>query len=74
MPESLSAPIYQLYERACEVGYANTDYALSNEDQFFAASYSDWLRVRHERRDAPIPDDAGIHNDLIAYFDALGSA
>jgi tetratricopeptide (TPR) repeat protein len=72
MPGSLAAPIHQLYERACEVGYANTEYALSNPDEFFAVSYADWLRVRHERPEVPIPDDAGIHDDLVAYFDALG--
>jgi tetratricopeptide (TPR) repeat protein len=73
MPEPLAAPIHQLYERACDVGYANTEYALQDPDEFFAVSYADWLRVRHERPEGPIPDDAGIHDALIAYFDALAS-
>lgn len=71
MPDELAAPLHALYQRAIEVGYANTDYALSNPDEFFAVSYTEWLRVRHELPSAPIADDAGIHEGLKTYFDSL---
>jgi cytochrome c-type biogenesis protein CcmH/NrfG len=73
MPDDLAAPIHDLYERALEVGYAHTDYALSNPDEFFACSYADWLRLRHDLPGAPLADDAGLRDELTAYFDDLAS-
>ena len=73
MPDELAGPIEDLYERACEVGYAHTEYALSNLDEFFACSYVDWLRLRHELPNAPLADDAGLRDELADYFDGLAS-
>lgn len=69
MPDDLAAPIHDLYDQALEIGYAHTDYAQSNPDEFFACSYADWLRLRHDLPGAPIADDAGIRDALTAYFD-----
>jgi tetratricopeptide (TPR) repeat protein len=71
MPEQRTAPFVEIYERALDVGYANTEYALSNIDEFFAVGYADFLRLRHGTPGAPIRDDAGIHDALTRYFDEL---
>ena len=67
-------PLLRLYERAMELGYGNTEYALSNPDEFFAVSYADYLRQRHELPGVPLDDDAGIQHDLRIYFDQLTTA
>ncbi|MDX2092698.1 MAG: hypothetical protein SFX73_32835 [Kofleriaceae bacterium] len=74
MPEAQQAPLAALYDDARAVGYANTHYALSDIDEFFAVSYADYLRTRHDPRHAPILDDAGIQGALVTYFDSLGEA
>jgi hypothetical protein len=71
MTEEQRAPLLEIYERALDVGYANTDYALSNADEFFAVSYTDYLRMRHELPGVPFADDAGIQRALTSYFAAL---
>jgi tetratricopeptide (TPR) repeat protein len=71
MPDDLAAPILELYDEALEVGYAHTEYAQSNPDEFFACSYADWLRLHHDLPGAPIADDAGLRDALTAYFDDL---
>jgi hypothetical protein len=58
----------ELYERAVEVGYANTDYALKNEHELFAVSYTDFLRERYRLPGVPINDDAGVRIALMAFF------
>jgi tetratricopeptide (TPR) repeat protein len=74
LAEHEAEPLLQLYERAIELGYANTEYALSNPDEFFAVSYEDYLRHRHELPGVPLDDDAGIQHDLRVYFDKLSTA
>ncbi|HEY5928194.1 MAG TPA: hypothetical protein VIV11_41185, partial [Kofleriaceae bacterium] len=71
MEEPDGEPLLAIYERALAVGYANIEYALSNPDEFFAVSYVDFLRKRHELPGVPEPDDAGIQQDLMSYFDRL---
>lgn len=71
LDEQRAAPLLDLYERAVEVGYANIEYALSNADELFAVSYVDFLRHRHQLVDVPQPDDAGIQQSLLRYFDEL---
>ena len=73
MPEPLAAPIHDLYAEAVEVGYAHIEYALSNPDEFFACSYVDWLRLRHDLPHVPIADDTGLRDALTDYFDRLVS-
>lgn len=74
LAEHEAEPLLRLYERAVALGYANTEYALSNPDEFFAVSYADYLRHRHELPGVPQGDDAGIQHDLRAYFDRLATA
>jgi tetratricopeptide (TPR) repeat protein len=74
LAEHEAEPLLRLYERAIELGYANTEYALSNADEFFAVSYADYLRHRHELPGVPLDDDAGIQDDLRVYFDQLATA
>jgi tetratricopeptide (TPR) repeat protein len=74
LAEHEAKPLLRLYERAIELGYANTEYALSNADEFFAVSYADYLRHRHELPGVPLDDDAGIQDDLRVYFDQLATA
>lgn len=73
MPAQRTAPFVEIYERALDVEYANTEYALSNVDEFFAVGYADYLRCRHGMPGAPLRDDAGIHDALAKYFDVLTS-
>jgi tetratricopeptide (TPR) repeat protein len=72
MSEEQTAPVLEIYERALDVGYANTEYALSNPDEFFACSYTDYLRQRHGLPGEPLDDDAGIVRALMTYFNSLG--
>ncbi len=74
LAEREAEPLLHLYERAIELGYANTEYALSNPDEFFAVSYADYLRHRHELPGVPLDDDDGIQHDLRVYFDQLATA
>jgi hypothetical protein len=74
LAEHEAEPLLRLYERAIELGYANTGYALSNPDEFFAVSYADYLRHRHELPGVPLDDDDGIQHDLRVYFDQLATA
>lgn len=74
LPEARQAPLAEIYEVALGVGYANIGYALSNIDEFFAVSYVEFLRSRHDPHHAPIADDAGIRDALVAYFEKLGDS
>jgi tetratricopeptide (TPR) repeat protein len=74
MPDEQSAAWLELYDRACEVGYANIDYALSNADEFFAVSYAEYLCHRHEVHGRHEADDAGIRAALMTKFDELAKS
>jgi tetratricopeptide (TPR) repeat protein len=71
LDDSRVAPFMSLYERARKIGYANTSYALKNDDELFAVSYTDYLRQRYGVPGAPIADDAGIQDGLMSYFRGL---
>ena len=71
LDDARGAPFMSLFERARKIGYANTSYALKNDDELFAVSYTDYLRQRYELPDAPITDDAGIQSALMDYFREL---
>ncbi|HSD87987.1 MAG TPA: tetratricopeptide repeat protein [Kofleriaceae bacterium] len=68
LDDARAAPFAALYERARRIGYANTDYALKNDDELFAVSYTDYLRRRHGFPGAPMADDAGVQDALMSYF------
>lgn len=74
LDEDLAAPLLALHARALEVGYASTEYALSNPDEFFAVSYTDYLLQHHDLAGQPLADDAGIRDELVRYFDHLSAA
>ena len=71
MTDDQRAPLLEIYERATEVGYANIGYALKNPDEFFAVSYTDYLRDLHGLPGVPIADDVGIQQALMSYFASL---
>lgn len=74
LDDARAAPFVALFERARAVGYANTDYALRNDDELFAVTYTDFLRQRYGMMDDPIADDAGIQDALMQYFTELCAA
>jgi hypothetical protein len=74
MPDAQSEAWLELYERACKIGYANIDFALSNADQFFAVSYVEYLCHRHEVHGGHEADDTGIRAALMAKFDELAKS
>jgi len=71
LDDARAAPFELLYQRARRVGYANTPYALKNDDELFAVSYTEYLRHRYGAPDAPIADDSGIQAALASYFREL---
>jgi tetratricopeptide (TPR) repeat protein len=71
LDEARAAPFRAIYERARAVGYATTAYALKNDDELFAVSYTEYLGACHGGRDVPEADDAGVRAALSDYFRAL---
>jgi tetratricopeptide (TPR) repeat protein len=71
LDEARAKPFEQLYARAKKAKYATTSYALKNDDELFAVSYTDYLRHLYELPDTPLEDDAGVQRALMSYFDEL---
>ncbi len=67
----LRAQVEALYREAEELGWVAEAYALKNPDEFFAVSYTDWLRQRFGLPLRREPDEAGIFDRLTAVFEAL---
>jgi hypothetical protein len=63
--------VEELYREATELGWVAEAYALENPDEFFAVSYTDWLRREFGMPLRREPDDAGIFDRLSAVFEAL---
>jgi len=61
-----------LHREATELGWVAEAYALENPDEFFAVSYTDWLRQRYGLPLRREPDDEGIFDAIAAVFEALG--
>ena len=68
---ALRAEVEALYVEATELGWVAEAYALENTDEFFAVSYTDWLRARFGLPLRREPDEAGIFDRLSAVFEAL---
>lgn len=66
-----AAPFMGIFEDARRVGYATTSYALKNDDEMFAVSYTHFLEQRHGSKREPINDDAGVQAALMRYFREL---
>jgi tetratricopeptide (TPR) repeat protein len=73
LDDARTAPFLELFESARKIGYANTSYALKNDDELFAVTYTDFLRQRYGLPGEPIADDAGIQRTLMSYFQELTS-
>jgi len=71
LDEARATPFVSLFEKASAVRYANIDYALKNDDELFAVTYTDYLRRRHGLPGETIDDDAGIQTALMSYFAQL---
>jgi tetratricopeptide (TPR) repeat protein len=67
----LRAQVKALYREANELGWVAEAYALENPDEFFAVSYTDWLRQRYGLPLRREPDEAGIFDRLAAVFEEL---
>jgi tetratricopeptide (TPR) repeat protein len=67
----LRTQVEALYREASELGWVADAYALKNPDEFFAVSYTDWLRVRFGLPLRREPDEAGIFDRLSAVIEVL---
>jgi tetratricopeptide (TPR) repeat protein len=67
----LRVQVQELYRKATELGWVADAYALKNPDEFFAVSYTDWLRLRFGLPLRREPDEAGIFDRLAIVFEAL---
>jgi hypothetical protein len=67
----LRAEVEALYDEATQLGWVAEAYALENPDEFFAVSYTDWLRARFGLPPRRAPDEAGIFDGLSTVFEAL---
>ena len=68
LDDARAAPFMPIFEKARRVGYATSSYALQNDDEMFAVSYTEFLRSRHVPRTDAIVDDAGVQAALMGYF------
>ena len=68
LDEARAAPFLTIFEQARRVGYATTTYALKNDDELFAVSYTELLQRLHGGTRDRISDDAGVQDALMRYF------
>ena len=71
MPESSRLAVEAIYEKAAEIGWVAEGYALKNPDEFFAVSYTDWLRVDLSLPLRREPDEAGIFDSVSRVFEQI---
>lgn len=67
----LRAQVEELHAEATALGWVAEVYALENPHDFFAVSYSDWLRERFRLPLRREPDEAGVFERLGAVFESL---
>ncbi|MBI3071410.1 MAG: hypothetical protein HYY84_04700 [Deltaproteobacteria bacterium] len=67
--ERLGERVQDLLERAVAIGYVGDEYQRKNVDEFFAVSYTDFLRRRYGMREEKQIDDEGV---MVALFDLFG--
>lgn len=73
-PEHLAARVRRFHGRFSRSEHLGTDYQLSNEQEFFACGYVDFLRERHGTARHTEHDDAGELARLFDFFEGLGEA
>lgn len=67
-PEAVFERVDRLYERALGVGYACDEYQLENIDEFFAVSYTDFLRAEYRLPVVKEVDEDGVADAIVALF------
>jgi tetratricopeptide (TPR) repeat protein len=72
LARELRGRVEALHREASELGWVAEAYALQNPHEFFAVSYTDWLRERFGLPLRREPDEAGIYDGLAAVIEALG--
>lgn len=68
LPDVWRERVAALRERAADAPWTVTEYARSNDDEFFAVAYVGWLERVYERPHAPVRDDTGVVDALDALF------
>ncbi len=63
--------IVEWFEEAVAAGYASTSYAQTNEFEFFAVQYQDYVRRRHSGGDDGTDDGIGVREGMFALIDRL---
>jgi tetratricopeptide (TPR) repeat protein len=67
------APVLDLYERAARYPHVAGSYQMSNEHEFFAVAYQDYLRERYAMPSYRERDGEGVWAACVAYFDRLAA-
>ena len=70
-PDELRARVLELYERSLSAQHLGGEYQRSNEHEFFAVSYQDYLRARYDLPQYRMPDEEGVFADTLALFASL---
>ncbi|MFO0694180.1 MAG: hypothetical protein U0230_11530 [Polyangiales bacterium] len=71
LPEALRERVRALHRHASELQYVAIAYQLSDEHEFFACAYQDYLRLRYGRPLAREADPDGVFAATVALFDDL---
>lgn len=71
--EELGERVAGLLERAVSIGYVGDEYQRKNIDEFFAVSYTDYLRHRYEIPNEKLMDDQGVMAAFFELFDELAN-
>lgn len=72
LPEPWREVIHSLFADALEAHYSFGSYQLSNDDEFFAGAYVDYLLWKYDIEE-PLMDEHGIRADIYAVFDAIAA-
>ena len=67
-PAHIGRAVERLHQRFADVGYVGDQYQMSNEHEFFACGYADFLRDRHGTTTYVQHDDDGLIRELFAIF------
>ncbi len=74
LPEHWAEEVSGLYERTAGVGWVGDDYQMSNEHEFFAVAYTDFLRQRYGCATYKEIDDEGVLAAIFAFFERAASS
>jgi len=71
LPEADQRAFLDLFQAARQVEWVWSEYQRSNEDEFFACSFQDYLREKYQRRGRLPEDSEGWWRRVRAYFQGL---